>query len=199
MQIKISGQHFDVGDSLKDHVQAKLTTVSEKYFENPIESNVVFTKEAGYLVRADVTMHVGRNIIVQAHGEEEDPYQSFDSLLSKLEKQLRRYKDRLRDHHKRMAEAERQTAQQYVLASSAEEGPAPEPDLESAPTVVAEMSLDIDTLTVGEAVMRLDLSNEPVVIFHNSAHGGLNLVFRRKDGNISWVDPQNLEKSSAAE
>jgi hypothetical protein len=135
---------------------------------------------------------VGSGINAQSHATANDAHVCFDAAAERLEKQLRRYKRRLRSHHEKQKahQAEITQALSYVLAAE-EEG---EEDVgeESAPIVIAETTMTIPVATVSEAVMRLDLSSAPALMFRNGAHGGLNMVYRRPDGNIGWVDPQTL-------
>ena len=184
MQITVTGKGMDVGDSLRGHVGDQLPESVTKYFANSIEGHVVFTRE-GQGFRSDCSVHVGAGMTLQSRGEAGEALASFDNALERLEKQLRRYKRRLRDHHK-SPRGETSTAQSYVLAPE-EETTAEDP--EGSPLIVAETTTDLPTATVGQAVMRMDLADAPVQMFHNSAHGGLNVVYRRADGNIGWIDP----------
>jgi len=140
---------------------------------------------------SQISVHVGRGIMLQSEGEAETANAAYDTAADTLAKRLRRYKRRLRDHHRSSTEERR--SQYYVLAQEAEEAEEPEHVNGSGdahhPVVVAEMQTSIPTLTVGEAVMRLDLANKQAMMFLNRAHGGLNMVYRRNDGNIGWVDP----------
>lgn len=196
MHLSVSGKQLDVGESLRAHVKEGLEAAVSKYFDNAIEGNVVLSRVA-HNVRADISVHVGRGIIVQGHDESTDPYAAFDGAVERISKRLRRHKRRIRDHHRRTGDDEElQPARQYVLAGDAtgqDEGPE---DGNENPAVIAESSTRIATATVGEAVMMLDLGDLPALMFRNAAHGGLNMVYRRPDGNIGWVDPRgNREKT----
>ncbi|MEE8188709.1 MAG: sigma 54 modulation/S30EA ribosomal C-terminal domain-containing protein, partial [Kiloniellales bacterium] len=139
---------------------------------------------------AVVAAHVGRGIQVQAQGAAEEPYPAFDTAAEHLAKRLRRYKGRLRDHHKDSGpKAETLLAQQYILAGDDEEEAAEDVG-QGQPAVVAEMTTEIPSLTVSEAVMRMDLADQPALMFRNSSHSGLNMIYRRTDGNIGWIDPR---------
>ncbi len=186
MQLTVKGKQLDVGEALRAHVTANLSTVTAKYFPRPIEATVVFSREK-HRFRADVSVHAGRNVLLQSIGEADDPYRAFDGASAHMAKRLRRYKRRLvDDHHKPgAAAAPPEPARAYVLAVPEGEDEAP-----AEPVVIAEIATEIDSLTVGEAVMRLDLGELPALMFRNRAHGGLNLVYRRGDGNVGWVDPQ---------
>jgi ribosomal subunit interface protein len=187
MQLTVKGKQLDVGDALRSHVAESLNSIFGKYFGNPIEATVVFAREA-HLYRAQVTVHVGRGILLQGQAEADQPYAAYDGAADKVAKRLRRFKRRLRDHHR--AEIEMQRAQHYVLAPEPEEGEEAA-DVDGKPVVIAEMVAEIPTLTVSEAVMRLELADEGAILFRNRAHGGLNMVYRRTDGNVGWVDPKD--------
>ena len=194
MQLIVKGQQIDVGDALREHVRQSLTNVFGKYFGDAIDATVTFSREA-HLLRAALTVHVGRGITAESEATADQPYAAFDIAADRLAKRLRRHKRRLRDHHKQpvgTAPEKVQLADHYVLAStpeSADEGAAGA-DEDGPPTVVAEMKAEILALTVSEAVMRLDLADRGALMFVNRAHGGLNMVYRRPDGNIGWVDPK---------
>src|SRR5690606_1446793 len=152
--------------------------------------SVVFSREGkGKQFRSDISVHVGRNIQGQGHAESGDAYAAFDSALDRIAKRLRRYKRRLRNHGKTASEQAAILAQQYELAAVGDDEEE-EPNDGDQPVVIAEMTTPVDTLTVGEAVMRMDLANLDALVFHNRAHGGINVVFRRSDGHIGWIDPQ---------
>ncbi|MBT4880810.1 MAG: ribosome-associated translation inhibitor RaiA [Alphaproteobacteria bacterium] len=190
MQIRVAGKQIDIGDALKTHIEEALTGVISKYFNNTIEANVIISKE-GYLTGAIITTHMGKGLDVRGHADGETPYVAFDKALEKLEHRLRKYKNRLRDHHKKDKEHESVTAAQYVL-ETAEVEDVPE----AAPAVIAELTAVIPTLSVSEAVMRFDLAAVPVLMFRNSAHGGYNIIYRRTDGNIGWIDPEGESNPS---
>lgn len=188
MQLTVKGKQLDVGDALRSHVAESLTGILGKLFGNPIEATVVLAREA-HLYRAQVSVHVGRGILLQGQAESEQPYAAFDGAAEKVAKRLRRYKRRLRDHHR--AEIETQRAQTYILAPEPEEAADESVEVDGRPVVIAEMTSEIPTLTVSEAAMRLDLADEGAILFRNRAHGGLNMVYRRTDGNVGWVDPRD--------
>jgi ribosomal subunit interface protein len=202
MQLTVTGKQVDVGDALRRHVETTLEALLGKYFRTAIEAHAVFSRD-GHLVRADVSLHVGRGIVVNSGAAAPEHYVAFDSAAERLAKQLRRYKRRLRDYHGMARGTETpetlETAQSFVLApfedlseaeDEAEDDEAAVAEREgAAPVVIAEMSTELPQLTVGEAVMRLDLADAPALLFRNRAHGELNLVYRRGDGNIGWIDP----------
>ena len=189
MQLSVKGKQLNVGDALRTHVSESLSRILGKYFGDAIEVGVTFSRE-GHLYRAVVAAHVGRGIQLQAQGEADEPYPAFDTAAERLAKRLRRYKRRLRDHHKDTGPApESLPAQQYILAGDAEEQAA-EDEIDGRPAVVAEMATEVPSLTVSEAVMRMDLAELPALMFRNSSHSGLNMIYRRPDGNIGWIDPR---------
>jgi ribosomal subunit interface protein len=197
MQLTVTGKQVDVGDALRRHVESALDSLLSKYFGSAIEAHAVFARE-GHLIHAEISLHIGRGIVINSGAAAADHYPAFDAAAERLAKQLRRYKRRLRDHHGKVhASVERaETARSFVLAPIDEEADA-EADADAdagtadgaSPVVIAEMSTELPRLTVGEAAMRLDLADAPVLLFRNRTHGELNLVYRRGDGNIGWIDP----------
>lgn len=195
MNLTVKGKNLDVGDALRSHVGESLNSIFSKYFSNPIEATVTLSKQV-HLFAAQISVHIGRGILVQSEAEADQAYTAYDRAAERLMARLRRYKHRLRDHHR--AEIETQRVAQYVVAAGdladAEDS---EPAADSAPVIIAEMQTDIPSLTVSEAVMRLDLSDQKAMMFLNRAHGGLNMIYRREDGNIGWVDPGMKAQSAA--
>ena len=187
MDISIKGKHLDVGDAMRGYAEDQLKSAVSKYFDKALDATVTLSKE-GRTYRAEISVHAGRGMVMQGGGQAGDLYPAFYSALDHITKRLRRYKRRLRDHHKGRGEVETLPAQYSIIATEDEE-----PAVEDQPTIIAEMSHEISTLSVGEAVMRLDLSETPVMMFRNGATGGLNVVYRRTDGNIGWIDPVNTK------
>ncbi|HUN49998.1 MAG TPA: ribosome-associated translation inhibitor RaiA [Candidatus Sulfotelmatobacter sp.] len=193
MQIQVSGKQIDIGDALRGHVAERLEALVGKYFDRAIEASVVFAREA-HLFSADCLVHVGSGISVQSHAKAAEIHASFDAALERIDKRLRRYKRRLRNHHANRKDhgGPAEQAPAYVLAAepdSHDEEPA-----ELKPVIVAESMTAIEVLSVGEAVMRLDLTEQPALMFRNRAHGGLNVIYRRADGNIGWIDPERADR-----
>ncbi len=190
MQLSVSGKHIDVGDSLRGHVTQAIGASAERYFGRAIEGKVVFQR-ARRAFRADISLHVARGINVQTHGEAEDPYVAFDMAAERLDKRLRRHKQRIVARRKEPAEDETlETATHRVFAAyPGSESPAAEDPDHGAPAVVAEVPLELPTLSVNDAVMCLDLGEMPVLMFRNRASGAYNVVYRRPDGTIGWIDP----------
>lgn len=210
MKPEIHGKQIDVGDALRTHVEAKIKDVNSKYFNHATSSKVIFSREGhGHgLVRVTMSYLVGKNILINAEAEAGEAYAAFDQALEKAAKRLRRYKRRLRDHHERIEKSPEQEmlkARDYVLAQEAERETAEEQDnLDEGtdehhePIVVAEMTTHIETLSVSEAVMRLDLAGQSALMFRNASNQNLNMVYRRPDGNIGWVDPAEKKAEKAA-
>ena len=188
MHLTVTGKQIDTGDALRRHVESSLDSILGKYFKTAIEAHVVFSKEA-HLSRAEISLHIGRGIVVNAGAAATEVYAAYEAAAERIAKQLRRYKRRLRDHHAKEREPSEasERARDYVLAPLAEET---EENSGGAPAVIAEMSTELTNLTVGEAVMRMDLADAAVLLFRNRSHGELNLVYRRADGNIGWIDPE---------
>lgn len=196
MQFTVTGKQMDVGDSLRRHIEQNVDRSVGKYFGSGIEAHAVLQREA-HLFCCDLSVHIGRGILMQAKEKDADPYLAADRAAERIAKRMRRYKRRLRDHHQNGADRKVQNAMQANYAILAAEPETPDDIAEpdgidpegGQPVVVAEMTTEIPTLTVGEAVMRLDLADRPALMFRNSGHGGLNVVYRRDDGNIGWIDP----------
>lgn len=194
MQLSVKGKQIDVGDALRQHVHTQLTDIVGKYFNGSLDATVTFSREA-HLFRADITVHAGRNIILQSNASANEPYPAFDLASGRIAKRLNRYKDRLRKHHQEAPVEEAVMAPAFVLEAEDEN------TADSAndnPVVVAEMTTPIETLTVGEAVMRLDLGDLPALMFRSRAHGGYNMIYRRPDGHIGWIDPSQTIAATPA-
>jgi ribosome hibernation promoting factor len=189
MDLSIKGKGLDVGDALRSHAEAHLDSAVAKYFTKAHDGIVTVSREA-HLFRVDISVHPMRGVLVQGHGFAEDAYAAFDGALERICKQLRRYKRRLTDHHKRRGAEGIETtpAQQYIIAQEAVEEELP---ADGQPAIIAELQTEIATLSVGEAVMRMDLADTPALMFRNRSNGVLNVVYRRPDGNIGWIDPAN--------
>ena len=190
MRITVTGKQLDVGAALTEHIQARLEGSVKKYISHTIEGDVTMTKNA-HLFRADCKIHIGHGIYLQSSAEETEIYAAFDSAAEKLETRLRRYKRRITNHHKERSSKEELNAvykAQYNVFNVSEE-PTNE-DEDNQPVIIAEMNMDIPEATVSDAVMRLDLGDLQTLMFRNSGHGGINVVYRRPDGNIGWIDPK---------
>lgn len=188
MRYQVTGKQIDIGESLQLYVQEELGNMVSKFAGRPTDAQVVFSKSAHEYV-CETTIHLSTGLNVQAKGKATEIYSSFESCSEKMEKQLRRYKRRLKDHHKERAQpVELSGAASYILA--AEDGPEESEPESLQPIIVAEMESKIPSLSVGEAVMQMELAGAPVLVFRNEGKDGLNVVYRRDDGNIGWIDPQ---------
>jgi ribosomal subunit interface protein len=190
MQLFVKGKQIDVGDALRNHVRNELGAAVEKYAGRAIEGHAVFSREA-HLINCEINIHFGRDLVVQAAGGATEAYAAFDQALDHAATRLRRYKRRLRDHHHgrdREPEGEALAATTYLLAPEIGDE-AEEKVAGDAPVIIAETATEIPSLSVSEAVMRMDLADVPAFVFRNRGSGMLNVVYRRTDGHIGWVDP----------
>lgn len=189
MRYQITGKQIDIGEALQTHVKTELGAVVGKYAGRPTDANVVFSK-SGYEFVCESVVHLSTGLTAQAKGHATEIYAAFDSCSEKMDKQLRRYKRRLKDHHKERSQpVELSEAGSYILASS-NETEEHEPENVTS-MIVAETETKIQSLSVGEAVMQMELSDAPLLVFRNERHSGVNVVYRRDDGNIGWIDPRN--------
>jgi len=188
MRIQVNGKQIDVGESLTTHVDTRLNDVVNKYSERPVEAVVTFSKDRHEFV-SDATVHLSTGLTTKAQSRAPDIYDSFEKCLERMEKQLRRYKRRLKDHHKTGQKPIDAMEAPYHVIEAKDGGDEPE-DLN--PVIVAEMATKVKSLSVGEAVMQLELDSAPVLVFRNEANGGINVVYQRGDGNVGWIDPSNL-------
>ncbi len=187
MLYQITGKQIDIGEALQTHVKTELGSVVDKYAERPTDANIVFSRRAHEYV-CEAIVHLSTGLTAQASGHDTEIYAAFDSCSEKMEKQLRRYKRRLKDHHRERSQpVELSDASSYILAGSEDESDA-EPDT-LKPIIVAEMEAKIPSLSVGEAVMQMELAGAPVLVFRHEGHSRVNVVYRREDGNIGWIDP----------
>lgn len=187
MSIQIAGRHMNVGDALSEHIESELSATVQKYFDRNFDASVTVEKR-GHEVVTDCNVHLPSGIVLQSSADAGDPYASFEASLARMDKRIRRYHRRLKDHHSR-APLPSEPALSFVLKGTDEDDkPAPE-DVGDAPLIVAESAAHVKTMSVSEAVMQLEVSESPAVLFRNVKHGGLNMVYRRDDGNIGWVDP----------
>ena len=187
MQIQISGKNMDLGEALQTHVNTQLSEGIHKYFERGAEAQVTFAKERSE-VECEVVTHLASGVFLAANGTGGDAYGAFEEALEKIEKRVRRYKRRLKNHHNEQKDPlPAENAAYYTLAAPADEEN--EEDDEPAPVIVAEGKTALHAMSVSDAVMQLDLSERPAFVFKNAANGQLNVVYRRHDGHIGWIDP----------
>jgi ribosomal subunit interface protein len=189
MKITTTGKQIDVGDALRAHVDDRLGDVVDKYFDRAIEAAVTFSRDR-HQFRADIAVHAGRNIRLQGHASADDAYVAFDQAADRIAKRLRRHKRRIRDHRATPGDEAALAALQYVIAEDSSSEGDEEAVGGDEPAIVAETATQILALSVGEAVMHMDLADQPALMFRNRANGRLNTVYRRPDGHIGWIDPQ---------
>ncbi|MGB5559909.1 MAG: ribosome-associated translation inhibitor RaiA [Paracoccaceae bacterium] len=190
MRYQISGRQIDIGEALQAHVQSEMDQVLAKYAGRPTDANVIFSKSAHEFV-CEAIVHLSTGLTTQAKAHATEIYSAFDKCNEKLDKQLRRYKRRLKDHHRdRVEPVELSGASSYILAASEDVDDA-EPD-SLQPMIIAEMETKIPSISVGEAVMQMELVGAPVLVFRNEGNNVINVVYRREDGNIGWIDPKNI-------
>lgn len=187
MRYQISGKQIDIGEALQTHVKGELGGILSKYAGRPTDVNVVFSKSAHEYV-CETIIHLSTGLTAQAKAHATEIYAAFEGCSEKMDKQLRRYKRRLKDHHRERAQpVELSAAGSYILASTDESEDVAETS--DAPVIIAEAEDKIPSISVGEAVMQMELAHAPVVVFHNEKQDRLNVVYRREDGNIGWIDP----------
>ena len=188
MRYQITGRKIDVGEALQAHVKAELAAIFEKYAQRPTDAEVVFSRDA-YEFVCEIMVHLSTGMTAEAKANATEIYSAFDKCRDKLEKQLRRYKRRLKDHQRERSQpVELSQASSYILAAT-ENHDEEEPE-SLQPMIIAEMETSIKSLSVGEAVMQMELAGSPVLVFRNEKHRGVNVVYRRDDGNIGWIDPE---------
>ena len=189
MQITVSGKQIELSDSLRTRVGEQLDGIAGKYFDHALEAHVTFGRARSFFT-CDINVHAGRGLSLRGEGEAADANTAFDDAAEHIAKRLRRYRRRVNDHSRDLANRSKpEPARGYVLRAE-EEAPLAEPGVaETFATVIAEQAVEISRLTVGEAVMRMDLADQPVLMFRNSGSGELNVVYRRRDGNVGWIDP----------
>jgi len=185
MDIRISGHQVDTGEALKVHVQDRLNAIVEKYFSKALSTHVTFGRGPHDQFQCDIVTHVMQGLILKGHGLAHDAHVSFDGAAEKIDKQLRRYMGRLKGRHEQVEYAAREEEAAYVVFESA----SAEEEVGDAPVVIAETRVDVPEATVSDAVMMLDLRNTNALLFKNTGTGRHNMVYRRTDGSIGWVEP----------
>jgi ribosomal subunit interface protein len=199
MQVQVTGKHVDVGEALRTRVAENLSTSIGKYFDRGGGADVVVSRE-GHSFKVDCAVTLASGQQLTTHGLGGDAYMAVDAAVSKMEKRIRRYKRRLKDHHLQALAKQQETAAYFVLQPTDLEGEEEELESESLdsfpePMVIAETETPLRTMTVSMAVMELDVTECQALVFRNAAHGGLSVVYRRADGNIGWIDPERTKKA----
>ncbi|RFB77989.1 ribosome hibernation-promoting factor, HPF/YfiA family [Methylovirgula sp. 4M-Z18] len=190
MTLRVSGKNFDIGEALRTHVQDRIAGAIGKYYEGRVGGHVTLEPEgSGY--RTDCTLHLSSGITLQAEALAHEPYASFDQAADRIEKRLSRYKRRLKDHHGPNGVHEGEERVGAIMAAYVLEAPDEDADEihDFNPVVVAESTARLRELSVSAAVMDLDLSGAPVIVFRHATNGRVNIVYRRSDGHVGWIDP----------
>jgi ribosomal subunit interface protein len=190
MSLRVSGKNIDVGEALRERINARITEATAKFFDGGFSGHVTVGKE-GFGFRTECVIHLDSGIMLEAEALAGDAYASADQVAGRIETRLRRYKRRLKNHQAGRGNGEAAVpaieAPSYVIAA-----PQHDDDEDASgfsPAIIAETTLALKRLSVSEAVMELDLTGVPVVLFRHAGHGRVNLVYRRGDGHIGWIDP----------
>jgi ribosomal subunit interface protein len=190
MDIRVSGHQVDTGEALRQHVGMRLEGMAEKYLARPVSAQTTFGKGPhDHQFTCDIVMYVRNGVVLKASDRAADAHPAFDAAADKVEKQLRRYMRRLKEHHapsNAQAANDLETEAGYTIFAAGENDEAPADN----PPVIAETRVDIPEATVSDAVMQLDLRHTNALLFRNAATGKYNMVYRRDDGTIGWVEPQ---------
>lgn len=186
MPLRVSGKNLQIGEALQEHARTRVAAVVERYFDGGLNGHVTVEPEgSGY--RCEMILHLDSGMALHAEGRAQEPYASFDQANHRIETRLRRYKRRLKVHHADVGAREATIANTVLEAPNEEEDP-----IEFNPVVVAETRTPFKTLSVAAAVTELDLSGAPVLVFRHSANEHVNIVYRRPDGHIGWIDPSSI-------
>lgn len=198
MDITVSGKQLDLSDALRHRVTRHLEGIAAKYFDHALEAQVTFSRARSFFT-CDINLHAGRGLSLRGEGEAADAHGAFDDAAEHIAKRLRRYRRRVSEHARSLANRQRpEQARTYVLRQESESADRENLDGVAAfATVVAEARTEIDRLSVGEAVMRMDLADQTLLMFRNSTTGDLNVVYRRDDGNIGWIEPAGASELNA--
>ncbi len=189
MSVRVTGKHMDVGDSFRQRIENQISDAITKYFEGGYSSQVIVEKSAARF-SADCRVHLDTGVNLHATGQANEPQAAFDAACERLEKRLRRYKRKLRDHHAGTNGASGEFTFSVVDAVPDESEEVPE---DFAPTIVAENTRPLKTMSVASAVMALDMTDDPILLFRSPGSQDLNIVYRRPDGNIGWIDSANIK------
>lgn len=188
MDIRIAGHQIETGEALRAHVDDKLTAIADRYFNRAISAQVTFGKGPyDHSFKCDIVAHVPQGVVLKGHGAAVDAHPAFDQAAERIERQLKRYKSRLKDRSGAQAAADFEDNANYVVFAAPEEE---EIEPGDNPPIVAETRVDIPDASVSDAVMMLDLRNTTALLFRNKGSAKLNMVYRRPDGTIGWVEPK---------
>jgi ribosomal subunit interface protein len=187
MPFRISGKNLDVGDALRARINGRIAEAMSKYFDGGYSGHVTLSRD-GFGFRTECAIHLDSKVTLHADGMASDAYASAEQAALRIEKRLRRYHRRLKDHRPERIEARNVVdAASYVIAAPDHEDEAPADAF--TPVVIAESTTQLRQLSVSDAVTELDMTGAPVIVFRHAAHGGLNVVYRRPDGHFGWIDP----------
>jgi ribosomal subunit interface protein len=187
MSLRVSGKNINIGEALRTHVATRLNALTNKYFDGGVTGHVTITPE-GTGFRTECSLHLTSGMALQADGRAQDPYGAFDQSADRIEKRLRRYKSRLKSHHDHDA-AKAETIPSYVLQAPDQEE---EPPAEFNAAIIAESTTQLRPRSVSQAVLDLDLSGAPVLVFRHASTGRINVVYRRDDHNVGWIDTPEI-------
>lgn len=191
MTFRVSGKNIDVGDALRERVSARIGEAMGKYFDGGYSGHVTLERE-GFGFRTECAIHLDSKVTLHAEGMAANAYASADQAAMRIEKRLRRYHRRLKDHRPDRGDG-RETidAASYVIAAPADDDSDAEDSDGFTPAIIAESTTALKLLSVSDAVTELDMTGAPVLVFRHAAHGGINVVYRRGDGHFGWIDPQS--------
>lgn len=190
MSLRISGKQMDIGDSFRARIEGAIADAVDKYFGGGYSGQVTVEKN-GSRFTADCHIHLDSGMTLEATGYAQDPVGAFESAAERIEKRLRRYKRRLKSHNAGVA-GEPQIMSYRVVEALGDDDEAEMP-ADFAPAIVAETTISLKSLSVAAAVIELDAKDSPVVVFRNAANDHINIVYRRADGNIGWIDPSTVQ------
>ena len=194
MSFRVSGKNLDLGDALRDRINDRIAETVGKYFDGGYSGHATLAKD-GFGFRTECAIHLDSKVTLHAEGIAPDAYASADQAASRIEKRLRRYHRRLKDHRAERNDEPSIDAASYIIAAPEDEG-----ETESGaftPVIIAESTTALKRLSVSDAVTELDMTGAPVVVFRHAAHGGINIVYRRADGHFGWIDPPALTGADA--
>jgi ribosomal subunit interface protein len=202
MQLTVSGKQIDLSDALRVHVSRQLETITGKYFDHALEAHVTFSRARSFFT-CDINVHAARGLILRGEGEAGDAHAAFDDAAEHIAKRLRRYRRRVNEHAREVTgRAQPEMARQFVLREVYDRDDGSEalaepkingatPEVGPHAAVIAEVQTEVETLSVSEAVMRMDLTDQPVLLFRNAGNQALNVVYRRGDQHIGWIDTKS--------
>ncbi|MBL9069933.1 MAG: ribosome-associated translation inhibitor RaiA [Sphingopyxis sp.] len=194
MEIRVSGHQIETGEALQAHVSDRMNAIADKYFSRAIGAHATFGKGPHDSFQCDIVAHVMQGLVLKGHGQAQDAHVAFEGAAERIEKQLRRYMRRLKDRNVNASVAAAAAASLDEIDDNASytvfDAGSDEDDAGDAPAIIAETRVDIPTSSVSDAVMMLDLRNTNALLFVNSKTGSHNMVYRRDDGTIGWVEPR---------